>query len=793
MRPTAVLVEPSVDTPEEPRDLGGLLGLTDAGEVPFPLESVQVRASVIGRFARTVVEQAFRNPHASPLEAVHIFPLPPDGAVVEMELRCGPLTVRAECRERAEAERVFDEARRAGHRAGLLNAERRDVHTLRVTNIPPGERVSVRFVVIERLTDASGALEWRFPTVVAPRYIPGTPASHHGPGTEPDTDQVPDASRITPPLRLAGGTRLDLEVAIAAPVASISSSLHAVKVTMGEVVRVAPAAQATLDRDFVLRIEPAAADDTPAVRAYTDGTHTLAVVSAPAAEKSARVGRDAVFVLDVSGSMAGLKLTAAKRAIKAALRGLDEGDRFRVVAFNTEHRSFISGFSLFDDVTLKAADAWIERLQADGGTELLPPLLDALSGDTPAGRVRTVLVITDGEVGNDDELSRAVARHRGQTLVFTVGIDTSVNEALLKRLARLGGGTCDLMTPTDDIEARMADIESLLAHPVAWDVRVEGGEPARTESFHLFAGVPYSLLLVGAPATIRIAGSTASGPWGAETVPDRIDSPLGALWARERIAWLEDRDVASADEHASSKGEIVRVALAHGIVSRYTSLVAVETTTTVSGERTTVVQPVELPFLWEEEACAVPSMPAPPMMAARHVHGPMYLSLEDDGGDMTMEESPPYDDGAAGRALYDMPDESEPPTKSVFSMRSLSTGWRRSSMRPTSVPPAGAGLESTLATSQSADGSFGGDVGRTAAALLALVVLGHTSRRGARRRVVQKAARWLEARRGHEAADLALSLLARVESGGTKPTADEVRSLVVYEPEGRLLADALSL
>ena len=110
MRPSAVLVEPSIEPIEAPGDLGGLLGLIGSQEVPFPLESVQARAAIIGRFARTTVEQTFRNPHASPLEAVHIFPLPPDGAVVEMELRCGPLTVRAECRERAEAERIFAEA-----------------------------------------------------------------------------------------------------------------------------------------------------------------------------------------------------------------------------------------------------------------------------------------------------------------------------------------------------------------------------------------------------------------------------------------------------------------------------------------------------------------------------------------------------------------------------------------------------------------------------------------------------------------------------------------------------------
>ena len=178
LEPTSSLADASAA-----RDLGGLLGLTPRGEVPFPLRLVRVRSSIVGAFARTEVEQTFGNPHAAALEAVHIFPLPPDGAVVDMELRCGALVVRAECREREAAERVFDEARRAGHRAGLLTAERPDVHTLRVTNIPPREDVTVRMVVIERLEESDGALDWRFPTVIAPRYIPGREHGHAGDGT----------------------------------------------------------------------------------------------------------------------------------------------------------------------------------------------------------------------------------------------------------------------------------------------------------------------------------------------------------------------------------------------------------------------------------------------------------------------------------------------------------------------------------------------------------------------------------------------------------------------------------
>src|SRR5512135_73940 len=136
----------AIEPDRAPHDLGGLLGLLGEREVAFPLRELRVRAALAGDCCRTVVEQVFDNPYAEGLEAVHIFPLPPDGAVTELELSAGDVVVRGECRERAEAERAFDQARREGRRAALLTAERADVHTVRVTNIPPGTSVRVRLV-----------------------------------------------------------------------------------------------------------------------------------------------------------------------------------------------------------------------------------------------------------------------------------------------------------------------------------------------------------------------------------------------------------------------------------------------------------------------------------------------------------------------------------------------------------------------------------------------------------------------------------------------------------------------
>jgi Ca-activated chloride channel family protein len=147
----------AIDAVTQPRDLAGLLGLRAGREVAFPLREVRVCSSIAGHCCRTTIEQVFDNPYAEGLEAIHIFPLPPDGAIVELELKAGDVLVRGECRERRAAEQAFAEARRQGRRAALLTAERADAHTIRVTNIPPGTSVRVRLVTIHRLEEADGA------------------------------------------------------------------------------------------------------------------------------------------------------------------------------------------------------------------------------------------------------------------------------------------------------------------------------------------------------------------------------------------------------------------------------------------------------------------------------------------------------------------------------------------------------------------------------------------------------------------------------------------------------------
>src|SRR5262245_50657074 len=240
------------------RALGSLCVTRDEKRARLPLAGVRISARVADRVAQISMEQKFHNPFTEALEAVYIFPLPGGSAVSAFELKVGGRVIKGVVKERDEARRTYTEAIEQGKRAALLEQDRDDVFTVQVGNLPPGEEVSVRLVTSERLPFfEDGTTELRLPLLVAPRYIPGNalPRDPVGDGVEWDTDQVPDASRITPP-RLAPGfdpkVALQVEVEIAdGALSDLASSQHAVKMANGKIAL--SNQDELLDRDFILR------------------------------------------------------------------------------------------------------------------------------------------------------------------------------------------------------------------------------------------------------------------------------------------------------------------------------------------------------------------------------------------------------------------------------------------------------------------------------------------------------------------------------------------------------------
>ncbi|GAA4620556.1 VIT domain-containing protein [Actinoallomurus vinaceus] len=577
----------------------------------LPLDSVDVQAAVTGLSARITMTQGFQNPFDVPLEATYVFPLPDRAAVTGMRMEAADRVVEGVLKERGQAREDYEAALAAGQRAALAEEDRPDVFTMSVGNILPGERVTVRLTLSQPLPYEDDEATLRFPLVVAPRYIPGTPLDGPsvGAGTGADTDAVPDASRISPPVLLPGfpnPVRLTLSVDVdpaGLPLDGVRSSLHTVT-TDGRTFRLEPGER--LDRDFVLRLRY----DAGASCAVAGETFTVTVLPPPG--PAAPRPRDVVILLDRSGSMMGWKMVAARRAaarIVDTLRsGQNGGDRFAVLSFDHAiERALPGGLSAATDRNRYRTVEHLARLDARGGTELLRPLEEAvalLSGS--AERDRIIVLVTDGQVGNEDQILGRLSLDGLR--VHTIGIDRAVNAGFLGRLAAAGAGRCELVESEDRLDEVMDHVHRRIASPAVTGVSLDmpsavPGTLAPARPGDLFPGVP--LVVRGrctGPGPVTLRGVAADGsPWEQRLEPVTTDDPAAtAIWARAHLRELEDRYLAGDGDPQRETERIVDASLRYGVLCRFTAFVAVDTRVAADGAPAhKVIQPVEPPSGWE--------------------------------------------------------------------------------------------------------------------------------------------------------------------------------------------------
>ncbi|MGA2702875.1 MAG: VIT domain-containing protein [Isosphaeraceae bacterium] len=625
----------------------------------LPLRAMDIQGRIDGLLSQVTVRQTFVNPFDEPLEATYIFPLPDRAAVRGFRMEVGGRTIKGTLEERAKARQDYDTAIAAGRRAAIAEEERPGVFTLRVGNIMPGEEATVHLDMTGVLPYSGGEVTFRFPLVVAPRYIPGTPLSGRsvGDGTAVDTDAVPDASRISPPVLLPGfpnPVRLSLTIDLyddngCVATDGVRSSLHAVLTEQkGGFRRIRLDPGDRLDRDFILRFRLGSRDPAAPIHStltfHPDGegdgragTFALTLIPPAAAEFASRP-RDVVFVLDRSGSMEGWKIVAARRALARMVDTLGAADRFAVLAFDNVVET-PPGLPLdlapATDRNRFSALEYLARINARGGTQMAEPLLraaDRLTGKKaghekrPAreeqGRDAILVLVTDGQVGNEDQILRTLAPKLGGIRVFTLGIDRAVNEAFLRRLAELGHGRCELVESEDRLDEVMEAIHRQIGTPLLTDLALEPvGFTIEPDSLvperlpDLFAGAPVLVLgrFQGQPAgRLAVRARAASGlDWCQSLEGNPRDNPaIASAWARGQVRKLEDRYVVAAEDLGALERRIVAVSLRFGVLSRFTAYVAIDhaETATKGGKLHRITQPVELPQGWALQECGSMSL-----------------------------------------------------------------------------------------------------------------------------------------------------------------------------------------
>ena len=587
-----------------PDDNGGLrLKDGNGGQVNAPLLFTDVHMDITGMTARVQVRQRFANPSAEWREGVYVFPLPEKAAVDHLSMQIGERVIEGLIKERSEARRTYEAAKGEGRKTTLIEQERPNMFTTSVANIGPNEEIVVAIEYQEALRYDEGSFSLRFPLAITPRYIPGLPlvSATPGLGWAAATQQVLDADRITPPVvnRRDGYVNpvtitIDLDAGFG--LSRLSSAYHPMKIeekpghryhlTLAE--GPVPAA-----RDFELSWTPDVGS-APGAAFFTEtkGGKTYALLmalppSAPAAD-GPRSPREITYIIDTSGSMEGVSMTQAREGLSMALDRLQPGDRFNVIEFNSISIPLFTAPMPVDATTLQKARQFVARLSARGGTEMLPALKLALDVDTPATMLRQVVFLTDGSVGNEDEILKFIHDRIGDRRLFTVGIGPAPNTFFMTRAAQFGRGTFTYIGDVREVKAKMTALFRKLEQPALTDITVDW--PAGADVWpkvipDLYAGEPVVVTAqynVNAVAgNVALAGRRGGTMWGTLLpVTDQVPhAGVGVLWARARISALMDAGRNGAPEE-DIRAAVLDVALTHHLVSKYTSLVAVDVTPT---------------------------------------------------------------------------------------------------------------------------------------------------------------------------------------------------------------------
>ncbi|HZS37503.1 MAG TPA: VIT domain-containing protein [Polyangia bacterium] len=590
---------------------------TEGGAIP--LRGVEVTGEVLGAHARVRVRQRYQSAEPKPVEAIYTFPLPSDATLIGFAMICGGRRMEGVVKEREQAFKEYDDAVWAGHGAALLEQERPNVFTASVGNLLPGEETLIELEYLERVQADEGALRWMIPTLVAPRYIPGAAAptiDRTGHGTADPTDRVRDADRITPPLawNIPYGLTLDVTFELGRDV-EVESPSHAVAVQReGARVRVTFAQrEVALDRDVVLTARGVEGTQLTTVLAHRPadepGFLALTVIPDLLAEGRKTPAQDVVFLIDTSGSMEGASIVEARAALKLCLRHLREGDRFNVIQFNSAFEAFQPRPVPFTQRTLEQADAWVEALAANGGTELLEPMRAAIRM-APDG---VIVLLTDGQVGNENEILAAALDARKSARVYGFGIGTNVSDALLRDLAKRTTGAVEFIHPGERIDEKVVGVfaRAIAARVTGVTLEFRGvdiGELAPSELPPLIDGEPwviYGRIDRGGHGEAEVRGELDGKPFRIAVPLDLAESTsrpaIAKLWATERIRDLQAAEL-SGRRADRMRERIIELATKWSVASPYTSFIVVETRAgarRASGQPETRVVPVNVPAGWD--------------------------------------------------------------------------------------------------------------------------------------------------------------------------------------------------
>lgn len=571
----------------------------------FPLKETKADVHISGIIADVVIIQRYVNEGSSPINARYVFPASTRAAVYGMKMKIGDHIVTAKIKERQAAQQTFEQAKKEGKSASLLDQERPNVFTMNVANIMPGDKVDIELRYTEILIPTEGIYEFVYPTVVGPRYS-STPEAN-----APQTDKWVKSPYLKEGIKPTSKFNITVNITGGVPVEDITCTSHKVNILWPD----KTTASAVLDaseanggnRDFILKYRLNGSKINSGLMLYKgqDENFFLLMVQPPQRINTSDISpREYIFVVDVSGSMNGFPLEISKNLLRNLIGQLRPTDKFNVVLFS-------GGSSLMSPSSVSATQENINRAirlideqQGGGGTELRAALQRAMSIPRSENVSRSVIIATDGFISAEKEAIQLIRENLNNTNVFSFGIGSSVNRYLIEGIAHAGQGETFVITKPEEAAAVSEKFRKYIASPLLTNIAVAFNgfkasdmEPSKIPD--MFAERPVTVIgkWSGLPqGTITVIGQSGKNKFSqtfrvADVVPSDNNSALRQLWARRKLVNLSDFNT-----QTENKDEIVNIGIKYNLLTVHTSFVAVlEEVRNPEANSQDVKQPLPLP------------------------------------------------------------------------------------------------------------------------------------------------------------------------------------------------------
>ena len=582
---------------------GSVWLLNDSGVYTEAMQiQTDVDYEITANIARAKVKQKFKNNTSLWTEGIYVFPLPEKSAVDHFRMIIGERVIEGQIKERVSAKKTYEAARLSGKKASIIEQQRPNVFTTSLANIAPGEEIIIEFEFQQLLEYKDDSYRLRFPMVVAPRYHPGKPSLQSL--INPAINETSVYTETDPVNNQHNPTRIHLVLDAGVSLYDLNSTYHRININQSSDTRYIISTlgeNIVSEHDFELVWKPQL-NNSPQFSAFNEkineeneiANYTMLTILPPDLSHLQQKiqARDVVFVIDVSGSMAGTSITQAKAALITALDALSSIDRFNVIWFNNNSGSLYPESLSASQHNISNAKQFINNLEAVGGTEMRAAMKLALSAQQSFSRFRQVIFITDGNISNETELFSIIDQQLGNSRLFTIGIGSAPNSYFMRQAAQQGRGTFTYIGNNNEVHKKTTALFKKLETPALINIQLsinnQETDNNNDEIFpkiipDLYAGETANILIKSnqTPKNISLKADYGNTEWQISgQLTNTSSGGIRVAWAREKIASLMNlKHQAKNDiERESIKQKITNTALQHHLVSRYTSLLAVDVT-----------------------------------------------------------------------------------------------------------------------------------------------------------------------------------------------------------------------